>query len=160
MKKYSLHVISFVAVAIIYHTCYGLHTLWPGNTSWLMTIKHDWGTHYLGWLFYQHEPWHFPLGEVHNYFAPGGTNVGFTDSIPLLAILFKLISFILPGEFQYFGIWLLLCHLLTAYYTILLFRRFKVKDIYTFFAVIFIAANPVLIYRGMHPALCAQWMLL
>lgn len=125
-----------------------------------MTIKHDWGTHYLGWLFYQKEGWHFPIGDVHNYFYPVGTNVGFTDSIPLLAIFFKLFSFLLPGDFQYFGIWLFACHLLAAYYTILLFRLFKINDLITFIAVVFIVANPVLIYRGLHPALCAHWLLI
>ncbi len=125
-----------------------------------MTIKHDWGTHYLGWAFYQKEGWHFPIGDIHNYFYPVGTNVGFTDSIPLLSIFFKLFSFAIPNDFQYFGIWLFACHLLAAYYTILLCRLFKLNDVMTFIAVIFIAANPVLIYRGLHPALCAHWLLL
>lgn len=125
-----------------------------------MTVRHDWGTHYLGWMFYQNEPWQFPIGNIDNYFYPVGTNVGFTDSIPLLAISFKLFASVLPADFQYFGIWLFICHLLTAYYTILLFRVFKIKDLYTFIGVIFIAANPVLVYRGLHPALCGQWLII
>ena len=125
-----------------------------------MSARHDWGTHYLGWLFYKNEPWHFPLGHVTNYFYPIGTNVGFTDSIPLFAIFFKLFSPLLPSDFQYFGIWLLTCHLLVAYFTILLLRHFKIKDLYIFISVIFIAANPVLVYRGLHPALCAQWLII
>ncbi len=160
MKKLNIWAASFLAVLIVYHTCYGLQTLLPSNVSWLMTIKHDWGGHYLGWLFYKNEGWHFPIGSVHNYFYPVGTNVGFTDSIPLLAIFFKLFSFALLADFQYFGIWLFACHLLAAYFTILLFRLFKVNDLVTFIGVIFIAANPILIYRGLHPALCAHWLLI
>jgi hypothetical protein len=125
-----------------------------------MTVRHDWGTHYLGWAFYKNEPWHFPFGKVTGYNYPVGTNVGFTDSIPLLAIFFKLFSPLLSSDFQYFGIWLFLCHLLTAYFTILLFRLFKVNWLVTLAAVIFIAFNPVLVYRGMHPALCGQWLLI
>ena len=160
MKNRLLYAASFVAVTIIYHICYGLETLIPTNISWLMTAMHDWGTHYLGWYFYKTEPWHFPLGSVHNYFAPIGTNVGFTDSIPLLAILFKLFAPLLSEDFQYFGLWLYLCHLLAAYFTIKIFQLFKVNPVYTFLAVIFIAANPVLVYRGLHPALCAHWIFL
>jgi hypothetical protein len=135
-----------------------LNTLNPVNISWLMTPLHDWGTHYLGFYFFQTEPWHFPLGEVQNYNHPLGTNVGFTDSIPLFAIFFKIFSFILPEDFQYFGIWLLLCHLLTAWYTIKLCRLFKLNDLTCFIAVLLVAANPVLVFRGLHPALCSHWL--
>lgn len=151
---------SVIAVTIIFHLSYDLEILVPTNISWLMTVMHDWGQHYLGWYFYRNDPWGFPLGEMHNLFYPLGTNVGFTDSIPLLAIFFKLFSFLLPEDFQYFGLWLFLSHLLTAYFTIRLFDLFSVNRIFTFLAILLVAANPVLIYRGMHPALCAQWLFL
>src|SRR3954462_10516515 len=119
-KKYFLYCASFIAVVIIFHLAYGLQLLPPTNISWMLTVLHDWGAHYTGRSFFRQEPWHFPLGAIHNYFYPVGTNVGMTDSIPLFALFFKLFSPLLPEDFQYFGIWLFLCHLLTAYYTILL----------------------------------------
>jgi hypothetical protein len=125
-----------------------------------MSIKTDWNTHYLGWFFYRNEPWQFPLGKVSNYFYPVGTNVGFTDSIPLMAIFFKLFSHILPADFQYFGFWLLLCRLLIAWYTIKICQLFNLRPILIFIAVIFMTQNPVLLYRNMHPALCAHWLFL
>ena len=155
-----LLIASGIAVIIIFEFAYGLKVILPGNISWLMTIHHDWGAHYLGWYFYKGEPWHYPIGEIQKLFYPIGTNVGFTDSIPLLAIPLKLFAVFLPENFQYFGLWLFSCHLLTAYFTIRLFKLFNVNDVFTFIAVLFITANPVLIYRGMHPALCAQWLLI
>ncbi len=160
IRKWTLWIVSTLAVIILFQISYGLACLQPSNINWLMTVRHDWGTHYLGWAFYKNEPWHFPLGKVTGYNYPVGTNVGFTDSIPLLAIFFKLFSPLLSSDFQYFGIWLFLCHLLAAYFTILLFRFFKVNWLITLAAVIFIASNPVLVYRGMHPALCGQWLLI
>lgn len=160
MKKNSIWLFSAVAVIIIFQICYGLRTLLPGNISWLMTAMHDWGTHYLGWQFYKGEDWHFPLGKIENYYYPVGSNVGFTDSIPLFAIFFKIFKGVLPDDFQYFGIWLFICHLLTAYYTILLLRLFKVNNFIIFLGVIFMVSNPVLVYRGLHPALCAQWLII
>lgn len=148
---------SIVAV-VIYHFSYGLETLIPTNISWLMEARHDWGTHYLGWYFYRNEVWGFPLGTIHNYYYPLGTNIGFTDSIPLLSIFFKFFSRLLPENFQYIGIWLLICILLSAFYTILLLRRLGIKDLYIFLIVIFVMSNPVLIYRAIHPALCAHWL--
>ena len=158
MKKSALWIASFICVLLIFHICYDIRILIPTNISWLMTARHDWGTHYLGFYFYKTESWHFPLGNIENYFYPIGTNVGFTDSIPLLAIFFKLFGSLLPENFQYFGIWLLSCHLLAAFFTIKLFNLFKVNNLYTFLAVLFIVSNPVLVYRGLHPALCAHWL--
>jgi hypothetical protein len=160
IKKWAPWIIITIAVLIIYHLCYGLVTLMPTNINWLMSAHEDWGTHYLGWAYYKGEPWHFPLGKVTDYNYPIGTNVGFTDSIPLCAIFFKLFAPLLSSDFQYFGIWLFLCHLLAAYFTALLFRHFKLNWFVTLAGAVFIAANPVLIYRGMHPALCAQWLLI
>jgi hypothetical protein len=159
-KNNLLWIASFLYVLIIFQIKYGLQVLLPTNISWLMTILDDWGQHYLGWLFYQNEPWHFPLGHIDKMYYPLGTNVGFTDSIPLLCLFFKLFAPLLPANFQFLGIWLFLCHLLAAYYTIRLLQLFKVSHLITFAAVVLVAANPVLIYRGMHPALCAHWMLI
>ena len=160
MKNSLLWISTFIAVTLVYHVCYGLETLIPANINWLMTAMHDWGTHYLGWYFYRTEPWHFPIGSVHNYYYPLGTNVGFTDSIPLLAIFFKFFDHVLPEDFQYFGLWLYLCHLLAAYFSIKILQRLNVNSVIIFFAAILIAANPVLVYRGLHPALCAHWLFL
>ena len=157
-KKYLI--ISVALILLMFHLSYGFEIILPSNINWLMTVYHDWGQHYLGWAYFQKEPWHLPIGAIENYNFPAGTNVGFTDSIPLLAIFFKTISFLLPETFQYFGIWFLSCHLLMGYFT------FKVFNLYTknywliVLAVLLISFNPVLMYRGMHPALCAQWLIM
>lgn len=156
-KKY---IVSFLVAFIIYHLAYGIHTLDPTNINWLMSAYHDWGTHYLGWAFYRNDPWDFPLGNTQSYFYPIGTNVGFTDTIPLLAFVFKLFAAILPEDFQFFGLWIFLCFFLTAFFTIKIFKLFKVHPVITLVAVLIITTNPVLIFRGMHPSLCAHWLIL
>ena len=62
-----------------------------------MSMYHDWGQHYLGWAYYRDADWSFPLGKMDNFYYPVGTNVGFTDSIPLLAFVFKIFSFLLQS---------------------------------------------------------------
>jgi len=160
MKKNTLLLVCLLAGVAIFLLTYGFPILVPTNVNWLMTVRQDWGTHYLGWFFYRNEPWHFPLGGVSGYYYPLGTNVGFTDSIPLMAIFFKIFSPILPADFQYFGIWFLLCDLLTAFYTVKLLQLFRLRPVFIFLSVIFVVANPVLVYRGLHPALCAHWLLI
>jgi hypothetical protein len=160
MKKNALLIGCLLAAIILFLLTYGGAILVPTNVNWLMSARGDWGTHYLGWFFYRNDPWRFPLGQISSYFYPLGTNVAFTDSIPLMAILFKVISPILPADFQYIGLWLLACDLLVAWYTVRLLRLFGVRGIYILLAVVFVVANPVLIFRGMHPALCAHWLIL
>lgn len=149
-----------VAVVIVFHVCYGLETLLPANIAWLMASMSDSSTHYLGWYFYRNEPWTFPLGHITSYFYPVGTNVGYTDSIPLLAIFFKLFAPLLPEDFQYFGLWLFACHLLAAYFTFRVCRLLEVGPLFTFLAAIFVTANPTLVFRSLHPSLCAHWLLI
>lgn len=160
MKKWIIWALLTVAIIIFYQVHYGLATLLPGNINWLMSARHDWGTHYLAWAFYKSEPWHFPLGRIDAYNYPLGTNVGFADSIPLMAMFFKLFRHLLPADFQYLGFWLFSCQLLVAYFTVLLLRRFKVSWFIAFIGALFMATNPVLLYRAMHPALSAHWLLL
>lgn len=145
---------------IIFKIVYGLKILNPTNTGWMLDAYHDWGQHYLSWATFKSEPWHFPLGDMKHFNYPAGSNVGFTDSIPILALFFKLLSPVLPQDFQYYGIWFFLCHFLLGVYTIKILRIYNFKTIYLFIAAILIMLNPVLLYRSIHPALCGHWFLL
>lgn len=160
LKNNSLYIISFCLIIFGFNICYGLEVLNPQNINWLMSAYHDWGQHYLGWAYFQEEPWHFPLGHIDHFNYPAGTNVGYTDSIPLMALFFKLFSFLLPDTFQYLGLWLFICHLLNGFYTVRILKLFKAQNTYVILSVILVAFAPVLIYRGLHPALCAHWLIL
>ncbi len=163
-KTYSTHGalinlgIIIILLLILYQYRYGLGMLNPTYDAWVM--KHDWATHHLGWFFFRFEPWSFPIGKVAHYLYPVGTNVGFTDSIPLAAIFFKLFSPILPDTFQYIGLWLFLCHVLVAFFSIKLFARFSVHGIVQLIAVLIVVLNPVLLHRSIHPAGCSHWLII
>ena len=156
--KYLNFFIVFLLIVFFFYYHFGLQMLDPGNVGWLMI--HDWATHYLGWFFYRNEPWSFPIGVMHHYNYPVGTTVGFTDSIPILAVFFKLFSFILPENFQYFGWWLFSCYILLAWYSIVLLDRLKIRRELQLICLIFIVFNPVIVYRAMHPALCTHWLII
>lgn len=159
-KYTKIYLFSFVIVLIFFQISYGLDVVLPTNIAWLLDAHHDWGTHYLGWAFYRNEPWTFPLGQMENLCYPVGTNVGYFDSIPLLALFFKIFSGILPDDFQFLGAWLLFCQLMLAVFVVKIAKLYNVKGIYILAGVILIACNPVLIYRGMHPSLCCHFFIL
>ncbi|KGO92703.1 DUF6311 domain-containing protein [Flavobacterium subsaxonicum] len=155
-KNFIVFALAFLIVILTFHAAFGLSIIIPTNISWLMSVRHDWGQHYLGWAFYRNEPWTFPLGEMNAICYPSGTNVGYLDAIPLVAILMKPFSSLLPEDFQYLGFWMLTCYIMVAYYTIKIFNLYNAKTFYIIAGLVLMVANPVLLFRSMHPALCAQ----
>jgi hypothetical protein len=160
IEKYKNILILLVLSIIAFHFGLGFEKFNPSNIFWLFEPRQDWATHYLGWGFFRNAPWQFPLGRIDNYYYPIGTNIGFTDSIPLIAILLKTISFLLPDNFQYFGIWLFLCMFLNGYYSLKIFKHFKINTIVSYLLVIFILLNPIFIFRQIHPSYSAHWLLI
>lgn len=153
-------IISFLLVLVGFHICYGLEIIFPTNINWIMSVHHDWGQHYLGWAFYRNEDWTFPLGTIKSYNYPLGTNIGFMDSIPLLALNLKPFSTFLPQNFQYLGFWLFLCTFLLAYYTRKILELYKISNLVIALAILIMIANPVFLFRVIHPALSSHFLIL
>jgi len=136
----------------------GIKIVDPTYTTWLM--QGDWGTHFLGWHFFRNEPWSFPLGTLKSYQYPVGTAVALTDANPLMALIFKPFSPILPEKFQYIGIWLLLCFCLQGMFGAILIRTLTNNIIIQLLGAAFFVVSPIMLYRICHPTLCSHWLLL
>lgn len=152
--------IVFIIVLCLFLVRFGIDVLNPTSTNWILSAYGDWGQHYLGWAYFREEPWSFPLGKIEHYNYPAGTTVGYTDSIPLMAYIFKTISFLLPEEFQYLGFWLLLSQVLTAFYTIKIIKYYTSNKLFTILVAVIVSFSPVMLYRDMHPALTAHWLII
>lgn len=161
MKKIFKSSISslFIVIIFIFILRFGIDVINPTSTNWILSSYSDWGQHYLGWAFFREEPINFPLGKIENYNYPSGTMVGYTDSIPIMAYLCKLFSFLLPEPFQYLGFWLLISHLLTGYFANKIIEIYSTNKLLNLLISLFIAFNPVILYRDMHPALTAHWLI-
>jgi len=138
---------------------YGFRILDPGNADWLLG-RQDPATSYLAWLFFLSEPWSFPLGQVSGYLAPAGTTVGLTDSIPLLALPLKALGFLLPADFQYFGLWKLLNHCLQAVFGYLLVAQLTSRRRLRLTGAVLLLLSPVFLLRENHLALAGHWVIL
>ncbi len=147
--------------ALLFCSIYGIQILNPVNTDWLMVSGDDLTQHYLGWRAFRAAPWHFPIGMFETLSYPQQTSVIFTDSIPVCAVFFKIISPLLPEQFQYFGIWGLLSFLLQAFFTAKIVSHFTNNKLTVIASSILFLYAPVLIFRMFgHSALSAQWLLL
>lgn len=132
----------------------------PRNTAWLM--PGDPGTSFLGWQFFRRAPvLQIPFGANPAYGMEIGSSVVFTDSIPLLAFLFKPLASVLPESFQYFGMWILLSFVLQSVLGYKLLRRFCEDRWLAWVGSAFFTVAPVCIARlEGHFALFGQWVVL
>jgi len=139
----------------------GAYTLSPKHIGWVMSGL-DTSTHYLGWQFFRDSPLlQWPLGANPAYGTDAPGTIVLSDSIPLLAILLKLISPILPAQFQYLGLWAFSCFLLQAWFGYRLLGRLSDDVIVQLIGTVFFLSAPIFLLRlYMHPALATQWLLL
>lgn len=114
LKKYRWPLTGALLGALIFLLLYGVRVLDPTSVDWILNNPSpDPAQHYLGWELFRRSLVHLPyIGANYNAVYPFRTSVLFTDSLPLAALLFKLLGGILPTRFQYFGWWGLFCYMM------------------------------------------------
>lgn len=134
----------------------------PRNINWILASNGDPIQHYIGWNFFRGEPFfQWPFGKNLAYGEGLGSSIVFSDSIPLLAFIFRPFSGSLPQTFQYFGIWILLCFILQAVFAWLLLSRFvNDKPILSISTCFFVFSPPMIWRLSGHEALMGHWLIL
>lgn len=146
--------------AVLFCVVYGVRILDVGYDDWLLRGG-DLSQHYLGWRFFRSSPWHFPVGLMSGILEPLTVSVTYTDSIPLFALPFKLLSPLLPDTFQYFGLWGLFSFMAQGAFAVLLLRRFTEHLLLTLPGAAVFILSPVMLYRMyLHTALAGHWIIL
>lgn len=124
-------------------------------------IEKDIQQHYAGWLFYRQSGLSFPLCIATNINVPQGLSVAYTDSIPLFAAFFRLLSPLLPDTFQYFGWFTLLCLILQGAFGARLLGLFMQGYTLPLLGDLLFVFSPVLWERVLrHTSLAAQFFVL
>ena len=148
--------------AVLFFLIYGFATLLPTNVSFIYnSTDADVFSHQLGFDFFRISPWRWPIGVQSYYPYPYECSVIYTDSIPLFAIFFKLLSPILPEYFQYFGLWIFICFMLQGVSASLLFRKLQISYWRTMLCVPFFIINVPFLFRCFHhSSIAGQWLIL
>lgn len=167
LKKREYKGLDFATGAVLgilfFVVVYGVSTLNVTYDGWIYSgyIEEDVIQSYAGWMYYRNADWSWPLTVADNLGAPQGTSIIFTDSIPLVAIVCKLLSPLLPPVFQYFGWYNLLNCALQGGFSMLLLRRFSLGRVYSGVASVFFIVAPIFVERLFrHSALGSQWLIL
>jgi Family of unknown function (DUF6311) len=121
----------------------------------------DIAQHVSGWWYYARDSWHFPLLHTERVNHPEGVSIALTDSIPIMALLFKtlltLFPSIFPEHFHYFGWWMGLVFVAQAVSAVMLMRALGAKSLFTtIISIGFALTWPVLHARYHHAALMMQ----
>jgi hypothetical protein len=138
---------------------------WPLHTNWLFNVRDeniDASANYLGWEFFRHDSLlQWPIGKISTVGPAGGSSVAMTDSLPLLAILFKPLTFWFDSPFQYFGIWIFVCFILQAVFASKLLLLWVSNRFIVFLGTFFFTLAPALLDRiRFHLPLAAHWVVL
>jgi len=160
-REYMLYAFSIILGMLFFVMIYGVNVLNPFYTDWLFGKAKDLSQHYLGWEFYRKGAWTFPIGMTDQIAYPTYTSVIFTDSIPLFAVFFKLLSPFLPDSFQYFGWWGIVCFALQAFFAVKILREFSVGRLQALIGCVFFVISPTVIEKMFrHTALGGHWIIL
>lgn len=150
---------------IIFLLQYGIDVLRFTNVEWLTHSNDleglwDLTQHYYGWVVYRKSPWTFPIGLLEGV-ACSPISVAYTDSIPLFAIFFKILSPILPEAFQYLGLYELITYTLMGGLGSLITYRYSKNIAVNSISAIFFVTSPVLLKRVFyHSALSGHFVIL
>jgi len=148
-------------IIFIFGLLYGFKILNPKYTNWIFAGNGDLMQHYVGWESFRAGDWTFPIGLTNVTSYPTNISVIYTDSIPILALFFKLISFMLPKTFQYLGIYGLICFILQGILSAHIVKRFTNSKWNIIVISILFTIIPSMIFRMYyHTALASQWLIL
>jgi Family of unknown function (DUF6311) len=132
----------------------------PDQIAWL---KGDSATYYIGWAMLRLAgALHWPLTYTQALGYPIGESISLLDPIPIVALVLRPVSSILPRAFQYLGLYSILCMALQLYFGVRLLRALVPgqRTVAWLGGILFLIAPPFTYRFGGHFALASHWLIL
>jgi hypothetical protein len=121
----------------------------------------DFAQQVVGQRYFLTAPWQWPILHAPGLLSPWGVNIAFTDSIPLAALVAKLLRPLLPPYDQVVTIWLMLCWVLQPVSAVFAVRSAGARGwIAGLTAAIMASSQPVFLNIFWHPSLSSHFLLL
>lgn len=109
---------------------------------------------------FMQEDWGFPLGKIETLLYPGPTSVVFTDSVPLAAIIAKLVYPLVGRPFQYAWPFVFVCYGLQGGFSAILLRRYSRRKVLILSgSLFFLFSLPMYAMSIGHPSMAGQFVL-
>jgi hypothetical protein len=150
--------VAFAAGILWFLRCGGGRALDPSRIDWFE--PGDQAAHYFGATFFAQAPWSIPLGKIPSLIYPIGSNVLYTDSLPWVVLLVKLLRPLLGARYQFFGLWLALAYGLNAVFGARIARLATDRPTSQVLSGLLFAQSPILGNRPQLTALTTHWIIL
>ena len=155
---------SFVCALAFCYSLFDLHFLLGTSAYWQAPrglVGKSWAdisTAVSGYYYFVRDAWTLPLFQASRLGVPGGTNIIFTDSIPLVALLGRLLYDATGRVVNPYGAWTALCFVGSALSMTGLVATLGQRGIATtVMATVSGLCMPALLARWGHMSLMAQW---
>jgi hypothetical protein len=142
---------------------YGVGHLFGSNAYWRLA-QPDERMALIGYRYFLHEPWHWPVFITDAVNVPYPKSVAFLDCIPIWALVNKAIATVVPpwesfSAHAYLGLWHGLAYALQPCFAVACLRALGHRTWRTgLVTALFFIAVPTWIFRYAHPALSAHWI--
>lgn len=158
-KETRLNNLAFLSLAIPLLIALWLVIVYFGNyinPKHFMQLPQNIREEYITSLFFRADTWHFPLTITKN--IGQGIPLSLTDSIPILAIIFKLFQI---HTMQYFGFWIAFSYILTTFFAYRISKNISNNVILSGLGAILFITVPFSWYHTSYtPWMAGQWTIL
>ena len=139
----------------------GRHAFWQFPEGTIGGSQSDMAIGLVSYLYYVQSPWHLPLFYVSALGAPAGTNIIFTGSVPIVALIGKVVHSLTGATINLYGGYLFLCFVLPGVMMTMLLISAEVRyALATVVAAIFANVMPALLWQWGHITCEAQFLLI
>lgn len=135
-----------------------------GTSAYWELPQEDSRAYLMGYRYFLAEPWHWPLFTTYTMNVPYTKSIVFTDSLPLWALLNKVIATVIPpwrgfSIKAYLGIWHLLNYALQASFGVACLRAVGRRTYgEAILGALFFLSLPAWVLRYGHASLSAHWL--
>lgn len=147
---------------LVFSLFFDLSILDPSNINWVLEQKGDILQHQLGSMCFRRDVWYFPITLTKELNFPEGVSIVYTDSNILFSLLAKIFRGVFKPEYQFWGLWYLLCIVLQALFSYKILHNITGDVLYALLGASIFCLLPTFFHRlemG-HSNLLAHWLIL
>ncbi len=162
-RPWHLYAVAAAIGLALYLIVYGPGHLLGTTPYWKMPFS-DERQALIGYRYFLHEPWHWPLFLSDRINVPYPKSVAFLDCVPLWALANKMIATVVPpwasvSEHAYLGLWHAIVYALQACFGVGVLRALGHRSWRAgLVTALFFVSLPTWIFRYAHPGLSAHWI--
>lgn len=130
-----------------------------GSAQYWNQISGDNSASLIGYYALAHDAWRWPVLQTELINYPAGGNIYYTDSVPLMALIGKLIFKETGILYPYFGLWIFLSYILMGLFGYLVFRILKLNTVAALAGSTLLILLPEFIWRHVHIGLIGQFVI-